>query len=90
MTHLMAPGGPPRAIKWVIITAPWYQGPVESEATREALRRRLPSDSTAGQSGTWSRTTFAAGFGVTCNGHRRPVPWSSPQAEGIETWPNIT
>ena len=27
MTHLMArnaPGGPPRAIKWVMINAPWY------------------------------------------------------------------
>ncbi len=25
MTHLMARGGPPGAIKWVIISDPWYK-----------------------------------------------------------------
>jgi hypothetical protein len=34
----LLPGGPPRAIKWVIINAPWYQS---DRATPLAVRRRI-------------------------------------------------
>ena len=43
MTHLMARGGPPRAIKWVMINAPWYKIPNVvrvSRAMRSPISRR--------------------------------------------------
>ena len=47
MTHLMARGGPPRAIKWVIINAPWYNpNSSGSEIVRPNWREWLVSQPT--------------------------------------------
>ena len=51
VTHLMArnaPGGPQRAIKWVTITAPWYEASIRGAARCRAK----PSTRACGPCGT--------------------------------------
>ena len=48
VTHLMAPGGPPGAIKWVTITAPWYEASIRGTARCRAK----PSTRACGPCGT--------------------------------------